>query len=110
MGKYRLPANPKRNSDQRSLYLFLSVVTVFAPLLMSPFSLWPGWGGGSLAIASIGTNSLSDNNNSGRVDIQDYARLASRWEQSSDKYDITGDNYIDVNDLMILCVASLADG
>jgi DNA-binding beta-propeller fold protein YncE len=101
MGILRFPVNPKRNNDQRSLYVFLSVVTLFAPIVSCFCPQWLGLENSSFVCAAIGTNALADNNNDSKVDIQDFARMASRWERFSDKYDITGDNYVDLADIVV---------
>jgi len=101
MGIFRFPVSPKRNIDQRNVFLFLSVAVIVAPFACSISPLWFGLGKCGLVTADIGTNALTDNNNDGTTDMMDFARMASRWERFSDKYDVTGDNYIDVADLLV---------
>ncbi|MHC5123027.1 MAG: hypothetical protein ACYSOR_02345, partial [Planctomycetota bacterium] len=54
-----------------------------------------------MVIADIGSNALTANNTDGTTDMLDFARMAYRWERFSDKYDVTGDNYVDVEDLLV---------
>ena len=101
MGILRFSVGPKRGKDQRNLFVFLSVAVILAPLACSLSPLWVGLGNCGVVTADIGTNALTDNNNDGTTDMRDFARMSYRWERFSDKYDVTGDNYVDVEDLLI---------
>jgi hypothetical protein len=96
----RILANLRRGEDHRKLCVFVSVVSVFAPIFYTMLSLSSGTQLGCLQ-AEIGTNSLTDNNNDGTTDLLDFARMAYRWERFSDRYDVTGDNYVDLEDIVV---------